>query len=144
MKIAIGTDDKKTIHKGHFGDSRHYLVFEILNAKVVARELRENAHTRYEKGMECHGQPQGIIELLQDCSIFMGRSFEKRSLQTIKYRGIDCILTSIEDIDWAVSSYLDGKDDGFHYYDRQEKDFIPCEARTFLNSDENKYRNLPI
>ena len=35
MKIAIGTDDKKTIRKGHFGESRYYLVTEILNAQIV-------------------------------------------------------------------------------------------------------------
>ena len=133
MKMAVGTDDQETIRKGHFGDSRCYLVMEVLNAEVIAKEWRESAHIGLENGKNRHGQPQRIIELLQDCSIFMGRSFGKRSLQVIKSRGIDCIITSIEDIDRAVSSYLDGQDEGFHYYDKKSKSFAPCAARTFEN-----------
>jgi len=131
MKMALGTDNQKTIRKGRFGDSRRYLVMEVLNAEVVAKEWRESVHVGLENGRERHGQPQRIIELLQDCSIFMGRSFDKRSLQIIRSRGIDCIITSIEDIDRAVSSYLNGQDEGFHYYDKKSKNFTPCAARTF-------------
>ena len=90
-------------------------------------------HIKAENKKAHHGQPQRILEILQDCSIFMGRSFGKRSLQVIKSRGIDCIITSIEDIDRAVSSYLDGQDEGFHYYDKKSKSFAPCAARTFEN-----------
>ncbi len=129
MKVAIGTDDKKTVGKGHFGDSLYYLVLEVLNAKVVAREWRETAPAEPEK--HHHGQPQRIIERLQDCSIFMGRRFGKTSLRAIKSKGIDCIVTDIEDIERAVASYLDGQDEGFHYYDKHEKTFVPCDARTF-------------
>ena len=131
MKTAVGTDDRKTIRKGHFGDSRHYLVLEILNAEVVAREWRDNPHTKDEKEKKHHGQPQQIIKLLRDCGLFMGRGFGKKSLEEITSRGIDCIITDIENIDQAISSYLDGHDKGFEYYDRKAKAFIPCEQRTF-------------
>ncbi len=131
MKIAVGTDDHETIRKDHFGESRRYRVLEVLNAEVVGKEWRESAHIMLENGRARHGQSQRIIELLQDCSLFMGRSFGKRSLQMIKSRGIDCIITSIENIDRAVSSYLDGQDEGFHYYDKKSKAFSPCAERTF-------------
>jgi len=35
MKIAVGTDDRKTLHKGDLCGSRYFAVLEILNAEVV-------------------------------------------------------------------------------------------------------------
>ncbi len=29
MKLAIGSDDQITIRRGHFGESKYYLVYEI-------------------------------------------------------------------------------------------------------------------
>jgi predicted Fe-Mo cluster-binding NifX family protein len=131
MKIAIGTDDKKTIRKGHFGESRLYLVIEILNAQIVGKELRENPYLESGKAKKNHGQPEEIVSLLHDCSLFMARSMGKKSLTEISSRKIDCIFTNIDDIDRAVSLYLDGKLEGFKYYDPDEKDFILCSQRKY-------------
>ncbi len=131
MKIAVGTDDMKSIKKGHFGDSRHYLVLEVLNASVVAREWRENTHPR-DTGEERHqGQTQRIIKQLQDCSLFLGRGFGKGFLEETTSQGIDFIVTDIEEIEQAIKSYLDGQDEGFQYYDKKRKAFIPCLQRSF-------------
>lgn len=136
MKIAIGTDDKKTIRKGHFGESRYYLVIEILNAQIVGKELRENLrenpYLESVKSKKNHGQPEKIISLLHDCSLFMTRSMGKKSLTEISSRKIDCIFTNIDDIDQAVSLYLDGKLEEFKFYDPDEKDFILCSQRKYI------------
>ena len=131
MKLAIGTDDQETIRKGHFIESRYYLVLEVLNAAVAAREWRENPEAKHSRSNGHQGQPQQIITLLGDCSIFLGASFGEKSLQEMSSRGIDCLLTEIEDINQAVSSYLDGQDEGFEYYDKQAKAFFPCSQRSF-------------
>jgi len=132
MKIVIGTDDKKPIRKGHFGESRYYLVIEILNAQIVGEELRENPYLESGNGKKNHGQPDEIMTLLQDCGIFMARSMGKKSLLEISSRKIDCIFTNIDDIDRAVSLYLDGKLEGFKFYDVGEKHFIPCSERKYI------------
>ena len=132
MKIAIGTDDKKTIRKGHFGESRYYLVIEILNAQIVSEESRENPYLESGKAKKSHGQPNEIVSLLYDCSLFMARSMGKKSLTEISSRKIDCIFTNIDDIDRAVSLYLDGKLEGFKYYDPDEKKFILCSQRKYI------------
>lgn len=44
MKIAIGTDDRKTLRKDHFGGSRYFAVIEILNAEVMGREIWDDPH----------------------------------------------------------------------------------------------------
>jgi len=132
MKIAIGTDDKKTIRKSHFGESRYYLVIEILNAQIVGEELRENPYLESGKSKKNHGQPEEIISLLHDCSLFMARSMGKKSLTEISSRKIDCIFTNIENIGQAISSYLDGKLEEFKYYDPDEKNFILCSQRKYI------------
>lgn len=83
MKVAVGTDDKKTIRKGHFGGSKYFAVIEILNAEVVGREVRENLRLEGRKRKERHGQADAIIHLLEDCTLFMGRSFGKDSVDEI-------------------------------------------------------------
>lgn len=132
MKIAVGTDDKKTIRKGHFGESRYYHVIKILNAQIVGEELRENPYLESGKAKKSHGQSEEIISLLHDCSLFMARSMGKKSLAEISSRKIDCIFTNIDDIDRAVSLYLDGKLEEFKYYDPDEKDFILCSQRKYI------------
>jgi len=93
MKIAIGTDDKKTIRKGHFGQSIHFLIIEFLNGEMVSREYRQNADVTSE-----HGQVEKILELLSDCSLFMGKRTGKTSLAELTAYGIDCIMTEIDSI----------------------------------------------
>jgi len=132
MKIAVGTDDKKTFRKSHFGESKYYLVIEILNAQIVGEESRENPYLESGKAKKSHGQPEEIVSLLHDCSLFMARSMGKKSLTEISSRKIDCIFTNIDDIDRAVSLYLDGKLEGFKFYDVGEKHFIPCSERKYI------------
>ena len=131
MKIAIGTDDKKTIRKGHFGESRYYRIIEILNAQVVAKDLRNNPYVGGEKARAHHGQAEPIIKLLGDCALFMANSFGKRSVQEITSHRRDCIISNIESIDQAVSSYLDGKLESFSYYDPDAKDYVKCSQRPY-------------
>jgi predicted Fe-Mo cluster-binding NifX family protein len=131
MKIAVGTDDKRTIRKGHFGESRYYLIIDILNAQIVAKDLRNNPYFEGEKARAHHGQAERIIKLLGDCTLFMAISFGKKSVQEISSRGIDCITTSIEGIDQAISSYLDGKVEDFSYYNANAKDYVKCSQRPY-------------
>jgi len=131
MKLAIGTDDKKTIRKGHFGESRYYLVIEIFNAQVSAKDFRNNPYVEGEKAGAHHGQSEPIIKLLEDCALFMARNFGKRSVQEITSRGMDCITTNIENIDRAVSFYLDGKVEAFSYYDPGANDYLKCSQRPY-------------
>ena len=66
MKIAIGTDDKKMIRKGHFGQSLHFLIIEFLSGEIVSREFRQNADATSEHGQYHHGEAEKILELLEE------------------------------------------------------------------------------
>jgi predicted Fe-Mo cluster-binding NifX family protein len=128
MKVAIASNDRISVAPGHFGDSPYYQVIEILNARIISSEWRTNPYIQTQQGNH-HGQPLKIIELLKDCSIFIGQRFGRNAVQAIVEHGIACIATEIYSIDEAISSYLDGQDTGFAYYNHGEKAFVPCPQR---------------
>ena len=129
MRIAIGTDDKKMIRKGHFGQSLHFLIIEFLSGEIVSREYRQNADATSEHGQYHHGEAEKILELLSDCSLFMAKRMGKTSLAKLSAHGIDCIITAIDPIDRAVEQYLYGRDEAFQYYDGRKATLIPCSQR---------------
>lgn len=131
MKIAVGTDDGKTLCKDPFCKSPYFVVMEILNAKVVGREAREN-RTRGQKAEQGYENIEAVMDLLGDCSLFMGSGFGKDAVEEISSRGIDCISTHMEGIDDAVCAYLDNKVDGFRFYSRDKKEHLPCTQRPYL------------
>ena len=93
MKIAIGTDDKKTIRKGHFGESAYYAVFEVLNGEIASQEIRDNPRTGA-KGH--HGESGKILDLLHDCELFMARSMGKNSMAKIAEKKVDRRVRSVK------------------------------------------------
>ncbi len=129
MKIAVATDDGASIRKNHFGSSRYYQIIEILNGEIINRELRRNPHTETKDDGHPHGESGPILELLEDCSLFIGRSMGKKSVAAISAKRIDCIVTKFETIDGAVNNYLNGADRGFKFYDADAGKFISCQKR---------------
>jgi len=127
MKIAVGSDDQKTIRKKHFGESSHYIVFEILNGEVVGREVRHNITA--EEDESHHGKSGEVMELLNDCGLFIARSMGKKSMRNISQKGIECILTSIENADEAVERFLSGEEEPFQYFDEMKDALISCAER---------------
>ena len=129
MKIAVGTDDKRTIRKGHFGESHYYRVIELLNGEIVSQEVRQNPHIENGEDRHGHGLAERILELLGDCSLFMAKSMGKRSMVKLAKQNIDCIITEYDHIDLAIAEYLFGREDAFKYYDLHEAALIPCSRR---------------
>ena len=129
MKIAIGTDDKKTIRSGHFGQSLFYRILELINGEIVSEEYRENVHVLGAENRLPHAQVEKILDLLKDCSLFMAKNMGKASLVKLAAHQVDCILTDIDSIDEALTEYLYGKEDAFRYYDPRKGEVIPCSQR---------------
>ena len=127
MKIAIATDDKKTIRRDHFGDSQYYFIYEILNGEIYAEELRENPYV-IDRQLQ-HDQTKDIIDLLHDCHLFMGKSMVAESLPIIAEKNIDAIITTMDNINEAVKAYLNSKDEYFKYYNAETGKFCECSQR---------------
>ena len=118
---------KKTIHSGHFSDSRYYFIYEILNGEICGDELRENPYA-IRKEYEL-GQTKNIMDLLHDCQLFMGKSMGARALPKIAQKNIDAIITTMDDINEAVKAYLNSKDQYFKYYNANTGKFCECSQR---------------
>lgn len=131
MKIAIGTDDGKTIRKGHFGESRLYQVYTVLNGQIRGCEDRENS-AKTQEAYSHHGQSQKIAELLKDCDIFLGRSMGRASMKKLVARHVDCILTDYEDIRESLERFLLGVDQGFRFFDGDSGTLRPCRERNMV------------
>ena len=127
MKIAVGTDDKITIRRAHFGESKYYLIYEIVNGKIHSKEFRENPHVC--TGEHAHGQAKKIIDLLQDCQLIIGRSMGAKSLKQLAEKNIEIFITKLENIEEAINLYLDSKDEHFKYYNAETGKFCNCADR---------------
>ncbi len=128
MKIAVATDDTINIRKGFFGRSAYFRVIEFLNGSITGSENRLNPYAADVPGRP-GSQTHKIVELLDDCELFMGSSMAKEALPILKAHKIDCIITDQEVVDLAVQLYLDGDEDSFKYYDPEKDDFRPCAER---------------
>ena len=127
MKIAVGTDDKKIIRRAHFGESKCYQIYEILNGKIQSKEFRENP--RVCTGDQLHRQAKKIMDLLPDCQLIIGRSMGAKSLKHIAGKNVEIIITKLENIEETINLYLDSKDENFKYYNAETGKFCDCVNR---------------
>lgn len=130
MKIAVGTDDKQHIRKGHFGDSLNFMVFvvegqTIVNESVLPNPHSDDADNTAGNHQHHHGKAAAISSTLSDVDVFIGRSMGRQSVAKLIERGILPILTRIEDIREAVKALLRNEKEKFLYFDSVEKKFKP-------------------
>lgn len=121
IKIAAITDDGHTISK-HFGRAAYYLVVAVENGQVVSRELRNklgHVHFKDEGHSEVPGQPHGMdadshakhlrmAQAIADCTVALCGGMGRGAYESLKAAGVQPMLTDIEVIDLAVSTYLAG------------------------------------
>ncbi len=70
FRIAIGTDDGKTLPKHHYGDSKYFAIYEFTKEGYNFIELRENKASEFEE--ERHGDPRkfkSVIQQLPDVDV---------------------------------------------------------------------------
>ncbi len=130
MKIAVGTDDLKTIRSGHFGESRYYKIFTIENGQLNSEEIRENPFIVSEESEHHeHGQAKNIAKLLNDCDIFLAKSMGLHSIPKLFEKGKQPVITKINSIDEAIGKFILGQYDQFKCFDLKRMKFGSCEGR---------------
>ena len=100
MKIAIGTDDKINVKKGHFGESQFLNVVEISDGEIVNNEFRSNSFTAH----DIQGKTSKIMDILSDCEIIIGRGFGYKSLQKLEQMKKQAVLTNQESIEINIDA----------------------------------------
>jgi len=123
MKIAVITEDGKTISR-HFGRAPYYLVLEVdERGNIVNRELREKLGHRhfaghehdYEHGTGRHGlgpaaedRHSRMAAAISDCEVLICGGMGWGAYQAMQSYGIRPIVTELVNIDDAVQAYLNG------------------------------------
>ena len=123
MKIAAITEDGSTVSQ-HFGRAPYYLVVTVEDGKVVSKEKRDKAgHHTFPAGQhpdtapgERHGYDAGaqsrhatMAQSIDDCKVLLAGGMGWGAYESLKSRGIETVVTDVEDIEEAVKIYLDGK-----------------------------------
>lgn len=123
MKIALVTDDKKTVSP-HFSRAAFFEVVTIEKGKIVKQEFRPKPgygplhanKTQLELHEIDHAwemEPQQkyslMAETISDCSVLICGSMRMSAFQEIKNRGVRIIVTEILDIEEAIDSFIKGK-----------------------------------
>ena len=122
MKIAVVTDDEQTI-SAHFGRAQYYVVFTVEDGNVTGQEIRPKANHSHFAGEEHHHGEHGdshgmdpqsqhrhgaMLDAIPDCQVLLARGMGQGAHVSLKSRGIQPILTDIQNIQEAVDAYLKG------------------------------------
>jgi predicted Fe-Mo cluster-binding NifX family protein len=122
MKIAAITEDGTTISQ-HFGRAPLYLVVTVEDGKIVNNETRNKtghhtfaAHHPDTAPGERHGYDAGsqvrhasMAETIADCQVLIAGGMGWGAYESLKSRGIETVVTDVENIEEAVKLYIQGK-----------------------------------
>jgi len=122
MKIAAITEDGTTISQ-HFGRAPLYVVVTVEDGKMVNKETRPKAghhtfaaHHPDSTPEEKHGYGAGaqvrhasMAETISDCQVLIAGGMGWGAYENMKSRGIEAVVTDVENIEEAVKLYIEGK-----------------------------------
>jgi predicted Fe-Mo cluster-binding NifX family protein len=121
MRIALGTDDQKTLRRDLFGDSHYFCIAEVEAGKWKVLEFRENPHT----DPSIADKPPLVLAFLEDCDAFLSRSLRKGAFVLFAKNGKIPLVTSHETIEDALSAMARKEFHRFKRYDLAEDGFEP-------------------
>jgi len=94
LRIAVATDDGKTMRFGHFGDALEYHIFDYEDGRLTFVETRKNLLTDEALGIEEHDNPMKarmMREQLSDCDVFVGHSMGLKNRRKLEEMGVKMI-----------------------------------------------------
>jgi predicted Fe-Mo cluster-binding NifX family protein len=117
MKIAVASSDGTNISP-HFGRSSYFLIFDVVNGRIVGKEQRPNTFTAHARG-ECRGEQThdhgthshaSVVEALSDCKAVLCYGMGWRAAEALGREGIQAFVLGEECTpEGAVTLFLDGQ-----------------------------------
>jgi predicted Fe-Mo cluster-binding NifX family protein len=120
LKIAVVSEDGKTVSR-HFGRAMQYVIVSTGEGKILSREIRKKAVHADSAASECgkscsgcrgHGEESSydlhrpmVLNIL-DCSVLLVGGMGRGAFEALNSRGINPVITDVEDIEQAVRLYL--------------------------------------
>ncbi len=112
MKVAIASDDGQTI-SAHFGRTKGFAVFEVVEKEVKNFEYRPNTFTGHARGLEDAGHEFNrhtpILNALSDCGVVIAHGMGMRIYNDLKKIGIEVFVTEEVDVKKALHLFLNDK-----------------------------------
>ena len=115
MKIAVPTNDGTSISE-HFGRSAAFLIFEIENGQIKAREMKTNGAHHAQGTCDHHSTASkahshaGILAAIKGCEIVICAGMGSRAAEALKAGGVaHIVVTAPGPAEETVSAYLTGK-----------------------------------
>jgi predicted Fe-Mo cluster-binding NifX family protein len=123
MKIAAVSDNGTTVSQ-HFGRAQLYVVFTIEEGKIISKENRDkvghhtfaSSHPSEPEPVESQGCSGGaplkhaaMGESIGDCQVVIAGGMGWGAFDSLTGRGIETVVTGVQDIDEAIKLYLDSK-----------------------------------
>lgn len=130
MKIAFATNDGNTVSQ-HFGRSRYYKIYTIVENKISNEQLRERQTGHYAQGQthehehahdhtHTHGNSQEhdakhdqMAMEIADCQVMVCGGMGNGAYMRFIQNGINVILTNQNDIKTACELFIKGNLENF-------------------------------
>jgi len=103
MKVAIASDDKKTISH-HFGKALGFVIADINNGKIIHQEYKQNIGKNSGECGSC--DHQAMINNIKDCEIVISFGMGQRIYDDLIKNKIKPIITEEENVDEALDQFL--------------------------------------
>lgn len=103
MKIAVASDDKKTISH-HFGKALGFVVFDIRDGKAAGRDYRENVGRNSGECGSCNHA--AMIENIKDCEVVISYGMGQRIHDDLMGNNIVPLVTEEKNVDEALNRFL--------------------------------------
>ena len=116
MKVAVVSDDERTISP-HFGRALHYVVYEVANGSVQAKEVRAKTghgpgghehHHSDEGGPEMEDTHSNMLSNIRDCEVVIARGMGRPMYEAISRAGLKAYITRVASPDDAVKALIAG------------------------------------
>ena len=91
MRIAFATDDNKNISH-HFGSSIGFMIFEIINGKILNEEFRKNIGKNTGKCGSCNHDK--MIENIKDCDVVITYGMGRNIYSDLLKNNIQAVITN--------------------------------------------------
>ena len=113
MRISIPTNDMTTI-SAHFGRTKGFMVYNILDGKIHFDQYKINTFTRHAKGdHEEHGSHNhnhdGIFTAIGKCQVVISGGMGKHLYEEFNQNHMEVFVTEEKNIVKALDLYLKGE-----------------------------------
>lgn len=103
MKVAIPSDNQSTITK-RTGQSKGFMVYEVINNKIVNAEYRKTTLGEHDEEIEHSHLP--IIELLNDVNILLVAAIGKYMKKDVDQSPIKYEIVKEEKLEQIIENFL--------------------------------------